>query len=33
MGKASAAAFILMNLISVLTLLLLRFLMKERQAS
>ncbi len=31
MGKASAAAFILMNLISLLTLLLLRFLFKERR--
>jgi multiple sugar transport system permease protein len=33
MGKASAAAFILMNLISVLTFVLLRFLFKERRVS
>jgi multiple sugar transport system permease protein len=33
MGKASAAAFILMNLISLLTLLLLRFLFSERRTS
>lgn len=33
MGKASAAAFILMNLISLLTLFLLRFLLNERKAS
>jgi multiple sugar transport system permease protein len=33
MGKASAAAFILMNLISILTLFLLRFLLKERRSS
>lgn len=32
MGKASAAAFILMNLISALTFVLLRFLFKERRA-
>ncbi len=31
MGKASAAAFILMNLISIMTLLLLRFLFKEQK--
>lgn len=31
MGKASAAAFILMNLISIMTLLLLRFLFKEQR--
>jgi multiple sugar transport system permease protein len=33
MGKASAAAFILMNLISLLTLVLLRFLFSERRTS
>jgi ABC-type sugar transport system permease subunit len=31
MGRASAAAFILLNLISILTLILLRFVFKQQQ--